>query len=654
ALRTYEWGPTRAALLPIDFAVLASYGNVDARQYLEGRLLEVLASDAPRAAKDYVCRQLCAMGTVRSVQALAALLDDVELAHMARAALEDIPDDQAAAALRDALLRLKGDVRVGVIHSLGSRGDVVSVPLLAELLHDEDQEVAGACVAALSRIPAPEAAAAITSYLEQVPATLRQAAADAALRIARRLLDEGKLQDAAAIYRRFETSDRMQLRCAAFQGLLKAEPEQAMSRWVVGLSDGDQAWQRFVAQVVYQQADDAQLESLCGMLSHIPASGQTCLLDALSTRRHSALRTAALMAIPPDDPPLRLAGLRVLANSGEAADVPLLAKHAMEADPAERELAERGLIRLQAPGVDEAIIRLLDVAEPEQCVVAIRALIARRTPGISPKLVELAQGTQDIVRLEALVALQSVAGAVEADTLVSLLADAPAGKERDAAERAVAKSCAQISPVERQPELVLMALTRANAQQRSALLPALGRIGGAKALDVIQQALQDPDAAVQNAAIRGLCNWPDATVADQLLELARTAPGEPQRIWALRGYARVIALPGETAPEVVTAGLREAMQLAARLEERQLIVSRLKAVRCADSLALAVSLLADKSLQPDAVDATVVLAEGMKGSHPQEARAALEQAAALTQDAELQLYIAKLLWNMQLKEQQGP
>ncbi|MHB8970047.1 MAG: hypothetical protein ACYC3X_30035 [Pirellulaceae bacterium] len=91
ALRTYQWGPTRDALLPIDIAVIQSHANAEARQRLEERLLEVLESDTSRAAKDYVCRQLCTMGTARSVPALAALLDQAELAHMARAALENIP-----------------------------------------------------------------------------------------------------------------------------------------------------------------------------------------------------------------------------------------------------------------------------------------------------------------------------------------------------------------------------------------------------------------------------------------------------------------------------------------------------------------------------------------------------------------------------------
>ena len=73
ALRTYDWGPTRELLLPIDIAVISTHANVEARQRLEGRLLEVLESDSPRAAKDFVCRQLCAMGTAQRTGTRRAL-----------------------------------------------------------------------------------------------------------------------------------------------------------------------------------------------------------------------------------------------------------------------------------------------------------------------------------------------------------------------------------------------------------------------------------------------------------------------------------------------------------------------------------------------------------------------------------------------------
>ena len=128
ALKTYDWGTDRKALNPIDEAVVATQDDAAARKELETRLAAVLKTDVSRDAKDFVCRKLMVIGTAASVPALAALLPEKEHSHMARYALERIPAAEAAQALRDALPKLSGELKVGVIGSLGVRGDAASVP----------------------------------------------------------------------------------------------------------------------------------------------------------------------------------------------------------------------------------------------------------------------------------------------------------------------------------------------------------------------------------------------------------------------------------------------------------------------------------------------------------------------------------------------
>ncbi|OHB82007.1 MAG: hypothetical protein A2W31_05300 [Planctomycetes bacterium RBG_16_64_10] len=96
---------------------------------------------------------------------------------------------------------------------------------------------------------------------------------------------------------------------------------------------------------------------------------------------------------------------------------------------------------------------------------------------------------------------------------------------------------------------MLAALKTAPPAGRAALLPALGRLGGSEALAVVRAAMNDPDGAIRDAAVRALSNWPAATVADQLMQLAREADQQPHRVWALRGLARVIARQGGTQPQ---------------------------------------------------------------------------------------------------------
>jgi HEAT repeat protein len=219
ALRTYDWGADPKLLSPINEAVVTTHGNPAARQELEARLAAVLPTDATRDAKDFVCRQLMVIGTAASVPALAQLLMDANLSHMARYALERIPDPDAAQALRDALPKLSAALKVGAIASLGVRRDTASVPALAELMNDADDKVASAAALALGAIRGPAAARALTSAKPR--AQVKSAVTDASLACAESLLKEGQKTAALAIYKAVNAGDPPKhVRLAATRGML--------------------------------------------------------------------------------------------------------------------------------------------------------------------------------------------------------------------------------------------------------------------------------------------------------------------------------------------------------------------------------------------------------------------------------------------------
>ena len=220
ALKTYDWGADLKALTPIDEAVIATRGNAEARKELETRLAEVLKTPVPRDAKDFVCRKLMVVGTAASVPALAALLPAPENSHMARYALERIAAPEAAQALREALPKLSGALKVGVIGSLGVRQDAASVPLLAALLGDADAVVARAAALALGDIRTPEAARVLAST-KPVQDGAKPAAIDASLACAEKLLADGKKAEALALYKGLTGENQPKhVRLAATRGML--------------------------------------------------------------------------------------------------------------------------------------------------------------------------------------------------------------------------------------------------------------------------------------------------------------------------------------------------------------------------------------------------------------------------------------------------
>ena len=143
--------------------MVASHGDAAAQKALEMRLAAALKSDVPQAAKDFLCRKLSLIGSAACVPTVAGLLTDEKLSHMARYALEPIRDPSVDDALRDALGKVEGRPRLGIIGSLGVRRDAKAVTALTALL--KDAETSRAAARALGSIGTPEAAKALQDAL---------------------------------------------------------------------------------------------------------------------------------------------------------------------------------------------------------------------------------------------------------------------------------------------------------------------------------------------------------------------------------------------------------------------------------------------------------------------------------------------------------
>ena len=224
AITQYDFGKSRQALGVIEEEIR----NLPPSMFpqVEARLLKALVSPKTTyAGKQFVCRILRRVGSAQSVPALAALLTDKDLSHMARFALQFMPAPEAGDALRAALTKLDGDLKIGVVGSLGQRGDRASVPALAKLIADRDTNLARAAIRALGQIGGAEAAAALADA--KVAQALKVDRDDSYLMCADSLLAEGKTFEAVAIYREMiAPSNGTWIRIAAYKGLIKAEQKR--------------------------------------------------------------------------------------------------------------------------------------------------------------------------------------------------------------------------------------------------------------------------------------------------------------------------------------------------------------------------------------------------------------------------------------------
>lgn len=227
ALEGFDWGAEAEFFKALDAAVVAAHGDAALRDGLEMRFGTLLGGGTSRATKEYVCRKLAMIGAAASVPALAALLGDADTSHMARFALERIDAPEAAAALRKSLGTVEGNLKIGMISSLASRGDIQSVAAIAGLLGG-DAAIAAAAAAALGTLATPEAAAALAAA--KPAGDVAAAVVDARLACAEAFLAKGDRKSAKEIYSSInaaigdapKTHRERAVRVAAKRGLLAA------------------------------------------------------------------------------------------------------------------------------------------------------------------------------------------------------------------------------------------------------------------------------------------------------------------------------------------------------------------------------------------------------------------------------------------------
>jgi HEAT repeat protein len=416
------------------------------------------------------------------------------------------------------------------------------------------------------------------------------------------------------------------------------EPDPQIVAMVVELlADKDPQMRALGLQQVREGLEgEAATKMFAALLPKLSPEGQAALIDALASRTDKAARPAVLAMLESDDQRVQASALRSLGTLGEAGDVPRLVK-ALAAADGPKSAARASLVQLPGAEVSTAIASELKTAAAEARVELLAMLVERSASNAVDEILPLTAAAEARVRAAATAALMRLAGPQHVDAMVGLLLKTADAAEREAMEKAIMFACARQEDTEKRAEPLLAVFEKLPEADQRALQSALGRVGGQKVLAIVEEAIRDRDAALRDLGVRALCNWPDASVADRLLELAQKADEPDHRIRALRASMRVAVLADRRSDADRLALLRRAMTIATRDEDRALAIDRAKAVRTIESLRFAVAYLDDAKLAQQACATVVELAhhKGLREPNKPEFDAALDRVIAICRDAKL-------------------
>ena len=615
AIQEYDFGKTRRALATIEEEIR----NVPRSSFpqIEVRLLEALESPKTTfAGRQFICRMLRRVGSAKSVPALAKMLADKELSHMARFALQYMAAPKAGAALREALPKLDGDLKIGVIGSLGQRGEKRAVPAIAGLVAGGNTNVARAAIESLGRIGGSEAAGALARA--RVPASLKSVRDNAYLMCADKMLAEGQESQAVQIYREMiAPANSTWIRVAAYKGLVRAEKDKAVPLILALLKDRDLDLQRAAGKFITEMPGTAITKALAEQLGGLSPEAQVVLLSALEGRGDKAATPYVAKAVRSGNESIRLAAIDALAVLGGASNVELLAEVSIVGNRTGR-AAMDSLGRLSGPGVAAALIGVAQSrADTSVRINVIETLTKRRETEAIEVLFVLAKDDNREIRQAAYKALGVLSNQKDLPAMVSMLLAAANDADRGDIERAmiaiVVRLHREVSLMGEAPDAgpVIDGLAKANSTTKPHLLTVLSRIGGPKALEAVRGQVLSGANQVKTAAIRALADWPDAEPLSDLMKIAKTDSDSTSGVLALRGYIKLLGIPANRGAAVTVKLLAGAMDVAKRPEEKKAVLSALPKYPCEEALALAENAKKDRDLAAEAELASKKIKEAL-------------------------------------------
>jgi len=405
------------------------------------------------------------------------------------------------------------------------------------------------------------------------------------------------------------------------------------------LIDANDVQERAIAyeRIRHGVKGEAATARFAARLSALPADRQIELLRALADRGDAAALPAIAKLAEGGDPAVRSAALHAIGGLGSGESVGLLVKALATTDP-EKAAARLALVILRGDEATRQVVAAMAGAAPPVRAQLLDVVADRRAQAAVPDLVGYAVDADSGVRTAAMRAVAKLGGPEQVPAMVKGVLAAAAGQERTDAERALVTVCTQNPGHEQATESFLTIFKTASDADREVLLSPLGRIGGPGAMAVVDALLADTDPAKREFGLVALTRWPDATVAPKLLDMVAKAPDAATRDRLLGALIRIAPLPDNKLNDQQKLELLEkTMKLCEKDADRGKVIERANAIRTVETFRFVLPYLDEPTLAEPACKSVVELAhhQQLRDAHKDDFTKALDKVIATTKNLEL-------------------
>ncbi len=554
------------------------------------------------------------------VAPLARFLGDKKWSHYARYALQKMEGKKVTEALLQSLDSLEGDLKLGVIGTIGRRRDASAVAPLTKLLTHGDPKVADSAAVALGWIGTPDAAAALTGAIgSEQDSRRRESLAHAMLLVGQQLAKGGDTQTAIGVFDLLRGAQVPKpCRIGATQHAILARGARGVDLLIDQLKSADpDGFQVGLAVSRVVPGEGATQSLIDAIRTESSPDRQALLILAMKDRGDRQALPVVLGKLKSDSPAVRSAAVDALGALGDASSVPILLS---VADSATSDAVLESLVALQGANVNAALIGAAE--PPEVSTVAVRALGRRRAKEAVDLLLRLSESDSPAVSEEAIVALGTTVPQDRFADLLALLKSAKSESRKTAIQKAIHAAVFRSTQPDACAEALAAEIPGSSGADREFLFDQVRGAGGSRAVAIMREFATGTDESLQDAATKTLGVWLSADAAPVLLEVAQREGKFANR--ALGGYIRIFRqfeLP-ETERVAMAA---KALEVASRPNERNAAIDAMTRFPCVGTFELALEQLDVPGSQQEAAKAVLTIGRTVLDLAPETGKAGLKR-----------------------------
>jgi HEAT repeat protein len=586
-------------------------GNESDRLTYVAALLQTLNAGTDKEVQAFLIRQLQLAGKAESIKPLSGFLSDQRLCEPAAQALVRIGGDQAGAALARALPNATENVTIAVVRSLGALRYAPAAEALVPYTNSKDPDLQLAALWSVANIGHSSAQQPLSSACS-IGSSYRRAKAHAYyLLYAQRLMEtQTQRKNGIKICRILVRSNTTpaNIRSSALGVIVDVLGARALDALLRAVDIEDAQVQAAALSFAHKIPGTEATAKWVNKAKQAPASTKVQILGMLGRRNDPTALPALVSALKDDDVSVRIAAIVATVDLAQekAADQLLPAMKRADTDE-EVKAFQSALSRLGGSETLSAIADAMGDMPAKPRIALIEILEERQARPYSRLVIAQTKDEDQAVRKAALQALDNVARASDLPVLIELLLQARKGSDVTAARKAVIAAARQMDDPNKATTGLLTALGEGNKATRIPILKTLPGIGGSTALNSTIKATQDSDASIQDAAIRGLADWPDTAAIAGLFKIAKNAEKLTHQVLAIRACTRLISAADWPAAKKVQM-LQQTLDAAQRVEEKKAVLASAANLRTVDSLIFVSTCLYQEDLNSEAALAVAKIA----------------------------------------------